>query len=412
VTVDLDGIRAEAGEWFEKHWDPDLPLREWREMLVDAGWAVPTWPEKWFGRGLPPSAERIVEEERDRVGAVGTPTGVGMSLAAPVILEYGTDDLKERHLRKILTGEHTWCQLFSEPGSGSDLAGLTTRADRDGDEWIVSGQKVWNTSAHHADYGLLLARTDWDAPKHAGITCFAIPMHQPSIEVRPLRQANGYSSFNEVFMADARVDNADMIGEINAGWAVGVTVLAHERRSFAAFGRRPPLPANARTGRAVEEAKKEADEYFAAYVWYPQRTGRVDLLVPRAQETGTANDPIVRQKVAQVLSMHRIAGWTAARAAAAQKLGRPPGPEGSISKLTASHIARGAAEAHALMTGAAGMLYGDTITEILVSVPAISIAGGTDEIQRNIIGERVLGLPKEPQVDRDLPFRDVPRNVR
>jgi alkylation response protein AidB-like acyl-CoA dehydrogenase len=162
----------------------------------------------------------------------------------------------------------------------------------------------------------------------------------------------------------------------------------------------------------VEEAKKEADEYFAAYVWYPQRTGRVDLLVPRAQETGTAQDPIVRQKVAQVLSMHRIAGWTAARAAAAQKLGRPPGPEGSISKLTASHIARGAAEAHALMTGAAGMLYGDTVTEILVSVPAMAIAGGTSEVQKNIIGERVLGLPKEPQVDRDLPFRDVPRNVR
>jgi alkylation response protein AidB-like acyl-CoA dehydrogenase len=395
----MKGVQETVRAWLEENWDPELALREWRERLVDSGWACASWPTEFYGRGLPPETDRIVEAELARAGAVGTPTGVSTGLAAPTILRYGSDDLKRRLLRPILTGEHTWCQLFSEPGSGSDLAGLTTRADRDGDEFIVSGQKVWNTSAHHADYGLLVARTDWDAPKHKGITYFAFPMRQPGVEVRPLRQMNGYSSFNEVFMSEARVPAENVVGDVGEGWPVAVFTLGVERASFARFARRSAITGS---GRAVKEAIEEADGYFATYVWYPQRTGRPDLVPERARETGRNTDPVIRQKIAALWSMQKVAEWTAQR----------PGPHGSLHKLMTTKIARAAAEVHTLISGASGMLAGDTIAEILVSVPAISIAGGTDEVQRNIIGERVLDLPKEPQVDRDIAFRDVPRNVR
>ncbi len=183
---DRDEVRDEVRSWLAANWDPELSLVEWRSRLADSGWACPTWPREWCGRGLPASMASLVTDELAAVGAVGPADGVGMHLAAPTILEHGSEDLKHRLIRPTVTGEISWCQLFSEPGAGSDLAGLTTRADRDGDQWVVSGQKVWNTSAHHADLGLLLARTDWDVPKHRGITYFAIPMHQPGIEVRPL----------------------------------------------------------------------------------------------------------------------------------------------------------------------------------------------------------------------------------
>ena len=409
------GVRREVSRWLQANWDADLALLEWRTRLVDAGWAVPSWPVHAYGRGLEPAADAVVDDELRRVGAIGLPTGVGTGLAAPTILTHGSTELQRRLLRPILTGEHTWCQLFSEPGSGSDLAGLTTRAERDGDEFVVNGQKVWNTSAHHADVGLLLARTDWDVPKHRGITCFALPMRQPGIEVRPLRQMNGYSSFNEVFITDARAAVSDVIGDVGGGWAVGVTTLAHERRAFAAFGRRPPIAGD---GRAAREARAEAEAYFSSYVWYPQRAGRADLLVERAAASGGNADAVVRQDLAATLTRQHLNTWTGQRARAALVLGREPGPEGSLTKLAATDLARRSARAHGAMAGAAGMLAGadapleGIITEVTLSVPAISIAGGTDEIQRNIIGERVLGLPKEPAVDRDLPFRDVPRNMR
>jgi alkylation response protein AidB-like acyl-CoA dehydrogenase len=408
-------IRRELLEWLEASWDPELSLVEWRTRLADAGWACPTWPPAWCGRGLPPAAADVVSSTLRDAGVVGVPDGVGMILAAPTILEHGPDDLRSRLVRQTVTGEVSWCQLFSEPGAGSDLAGLTTRADRDGDEWVVNGQKVWNTSAHHADLGLLLARTSWDVPKHRGITCFALPMHQPGVEVRPLRQMNGHASFNEVFLEDARVPAANVIGTVDDGWAVALTTLAHERRLAGLRGTPPPAGA---TGRAHDEAATEFARANEPYTWYPQRAGRPDLVVERAVAAQRDADPLVRQEIARLLSMARAAQWTAQRAAAARALGRPPGPEGSLGKLAASNIARAAADTHALIAGATGMLAGrdaplsGTITEVLVSVPAVSIAGGTDQIQRNIIGERVLGLPREPAVDRDVPFRDVVRNRR
>ena len=410
-----DEAKAEVRSWLEANWDPELSLVEWRGRLADSGWGCPTWPEEWYGRGLPPAMAEAVAAEFDRVGAVGTPAGSGIGLAAPTILEHGSDDLKARLLRPIVTGEHTWCQLFSEPGSGSDLAGLTTKAERDGDEWVISGQKVWNTSAHHAQFGMLLARTDWDVPKHRGITYFAVEMQQPGVEVRPLRQMNGHASFNEVWFDGARVSARNVVGDVGNGWAVALATLAHERRFNPAP--RPAARGASRSGRAHREAAAETAEHYEPYKWYPQRAGRVDLVPERAKATGASTDPRIRGDVARLTELVRVSQWTAQRARVARALGRPPGPEGSLGKLGSSDIARAAARLHGRIAGAHGMLRGGDdgtggiVAEVLVSVPAVSIAGGTDEIQRNILGERILGLPKEPQVDRDLPFRDVPRNA-
>jgi alkylation response protein AidB-like acyl-CoA dehydrogenase len=328
-------------------------------------------------------------------------------------MEHGSDALRARFLAPVLTGEETWCQLFSEPGAGSDLAGLSTRADRDGDHWVINGQKVWNTSAHHADFGLLVARTDWDAPKHRGLTYFVLPMRQPGVEVRPLRQMNRHSSFNEVFVTDAVVPHDLVVGSVGEGWRVALTTLAYERR-FGVMGAGQFDPAR---GRALREAAEESARHVATYAWYPQRAGRVDLLGAHAERAGRNEDPIVRQQVTAAIAAQRIGTWTARRAQAARALGRAPGAEGSIGKLALSGVARAAARGHSSIGGADGMLDGPSapfegmIAEVLVSVPAQSIAGGTDEIQHNILGEQALGLPREPAVDRDIPFRQVPRNV-
>jgi alkylation response protein AidB-like acyl-CoA dehydrogenase len=427
-------VRTQVAAWLAEAWDPELSLAQWRARLADSGWACPAWPREWGGRGLPAAAAGVVAQEFERAGAVPAPEGVGMNLAGPTILEHGSDELKRRFLRPTVTGEIRWCQLFSEPGAGSDLAGLQARAQRDGDEFIVSGQKVWNTSAHHADFGLLLARTDWDVPKHRGITYFILPMRQPGVEVRPLRQMNGHASFNEVFLDRARVPAGNVIGDVGGGWTVALATLAHERR-LAAFSRPPALrrapSAQQPPGRAVREAAAESERAMAPYRWYPQRAGRPDLVIERAVAAGRHADPLVRQEIVKLITLAWSARWTAQRAAAARALGRPPGPEGSVAKLASSNVARAAARVHALIAGPAGMLAGaddwsgeggraeggraeggraGIISEIFLSVPAVSIAGGTDQIQRTILGERVLGLPREPTVDAGVPFRKVRQN--
>jgi alkylation response protein AidB-like acyl-CoA dehydrogenase len=395
-------VRDDVAAWLAAHWDPELPLGEWRSTLADSGWGCPTWPLEWFGRGLSDSDANVVRNEFARVGAVGTAGGSAMSLAAPTIVQHGSDDVKARLLRPAITGEHTWCQLFSEPGSGSDLAGLTCRADRDGDEWVITGQKVWNTGAVKADYGMLLARTDWDSPKHRGITWFALPMKQDGVEVRPLQQMNRYASFNEVFLTEARVPHANVVGEVGGGWAVATTTLMFERTMIAA---RLAFVPDDLSGRCAREAAEEAAAYAQTYVWYPQRAGRADLVL-----ASHSDDPLVRQQIVDVVTRERTMRLNADRARAARAAGRPPGPEGSLAKLAASELARSCATTHTSLRGAHAMLAGDVVHEIIVSVPAVSIAGGTDEIQHNILGERVLGLPKEPSVDADVPFRTVRRN--
>ena len=424
-------ISVELNAWLDQNWSPDRSLVEWRDLLVDGGWAAPGWPSAYFGRDFSPEQSAVVDAEFARRGVVGAAQSGPRRLAAETILAHGSEDQKQRYLRPILTGQHAWCQLFSEPGSGSDLAGSTTRAElqsgRAGlqedraelqeDRYIINGQKVWTTSAHHADFGILLARTDWDVPKHQGLSYFLFDMRQSGVEVRPLRQMNGHASFNEVFMTDASVDPRDLIGGEGNGWRVAATTLSIERQGFSQSRPDGGLKGlSSLQGRVYDEYRAELLIALEPYTWYPQRAGRADLALPRARQTGAINDPHIRQELAKLLSMKLGADLAAASAAAVSRAGsNTVSPQGSIGKLAASVIARQAAHVHTLVAGTDAMLSGATaaeagvIAEILLSVPAISIAGGTDEIQKNIIAERVLEMPKEPRSDTG-PFRAIARN--
>jgi len=277
---------------------------------------------------------------------------------------------------------------------------------------VVNGQKVWNTGAHYADMGILVARTDWDAPKHAGLSFFVIDMHQPGVTVRPLKQMNHHQSFNEVFLDDARIPVRDQVGALGEGWHVALTTLSYERK----YGGRVRPNLSRAPGRALAEARAEVDHYFESYRWYPQRSGRVDLVVERARAQGVEQDPVVRQAITRLLSLQMVSQWTASRAAAARALGRTPGAEGSVGKLASSEISRMASRVHSLIGGADCLLSGSdapldgVITEVLLSTPGQSLAGGTDEIQKNILGEKMLGLPREPAPDFGLPFKQTRRN--
>lgn len=401
-----DALAREVRQWLAQNWDPNLSLVEWRERLADAGWGQPTWPTEYYGRGLNAQQAAIVHAEFARIGAVGPATAGPRGLAAATLLEHGSDAQKKRYLRGITTGREAWCQLFSEPGSGSDLAGATTRADWDGARWIVNGQKVWNTSAHHADYGILVARTDWNLPKHQGLSYFLIRMKQPGVEVRPLKQMNGHASFNEVFFTDAVVEADDLVGKPGQGWQVALTTLSHERAGFTSIRGAEKL----RHGdqRIYREYAREIEIANEPYTWYPQRAGRIDMLLDRTRESGAIDDPVARQEIAGAIALQRCLGWFGAR-------GLAKGPAGSIAKLAASRVARAGNRAHTIISGIDALFEGPDsprdgiIGEILLSTPATSIAGGTDEVQKNIIAERILELPKEPRFD-DGPFKDVPRN--
>jgi alkylation response protein AidB-like acyl-CoA dehydrogenase len=410
-----DSVRSEVRAWLEANWNPELGLVEWRTRLCESGWGAPHWPKEWYGRDLPVKFNALVDEEFARIGAVGVAKAGIRTLAAATILAHGTDLHKEKFLKRILTGEDTWCQLFSEPGSGSDMAGAVTRADKQGNKWVINGQKVWTTSAHKAHWGLLLARANWDVAKHKGLAYFILDMKQPGVQVHPLKQMNYHASFNQVFFTDAIVEPELLVSEVGDGWTVATTTLMHERRG--ADGLRSWATASSAKGRIYEEERAEIATTMEPYKWYPQRAGRVDLVLQRARETGKIDDPVVRQEIARLLIMAKSAEWTARRARAAQDQGRPQGPEGSLGKLASSNLARQAARVHTYITGASALLSGadspmdGVIAEILISVPATSIAGGTDEIQRNIIAERVLKMPKEASVDTTKPFKDVPRNI-
>lgn len=410
-----DSIRTEVRTWLEENWDPNRSLLDWRNILVSSGWGMPQWPKAWFGRDMPMGFARVVDEEFKRVDAITVARNGAATLAGSTILTHGTDLLREKFLRRSLTGEDVWCQLFSEPGNGSDLAGAMTRVVRQGNKYVVNGQKVWTTSAHLADYGILLARTDLDVPKHQGLSYFLIDMRQPGVEVVPLRQMNDHASFNQVFMTDAEIPPEYLLENEGDGWKIATTTLMHERRN-ADSNRRKVAP-TPRPEPIFEEEAAEIKTAMAPYTWYPQRSGRVDLIIERAQETGGNTDPAMRQEIAKVMTLAKSADWMAKRARAAQEQGRSPGPEGSLGKLAASEVARAANRLHTAISGADAMLtgedspHGGVIAEVLISTPAISIAGGTDEIQKNIISERVLKMPKEPRFDTDRPYREVPKNV-
>jgi len=389
-------FRKEAREWLEAHARSDEAravarvagedeaafverARPWQRRLAEEGWAGIAWPVEYGGRGGTSAEAAIFVEEAVKLGLPVGAFAVGVRMAGPTIIEHGTDEQKARFLAPMLRGDEVWCQLFSEPGAGSDLAGISTRAVRDGDEWVVNGQKVWTSGAHYCDYGILLARTDIDVPKHRGITYFLIDMRQPGIEVRPLKQMAGGSHFSEVFLTDARVPHDAILGELNGGWAVAMTTLANERSFMGGHSSGPTL----------------------------------DDLIDLARACGVAGDPVVRQGLAAAYTRRRIIDYIGMRVRTATSHGRPPGPEASVLKLAAAWNMKHNAELAMAIQGASGMLIGASAPEAgrwqqhLLTAPSIRIAGGSDEIQRNVMGERVLGLPAEARVDKAVPFREL-----
>ncbi len=371
---------------------------EFRGRQYDLGLAWVHFPEGYGGLEAPPRLQREVDRRLREAGAPSPDHRhfFGLTMAGPTVVTHGSDELKARLLRRMFTGEDAWCQLFSEPGAGSDLAGLSTRAVRDGDEWVISGQKVWNTLAHVADRGMLVARTDPDVPKHRGLTYFALDMHAPGVEVRPLRQMTGEAEFNEVYLTEVRVPDADRIGDVGDGWRVAMTTLMNERTTIGG-GSAPPQRGSGAIAEAVRIWKEEA----------------VD------------RSPAVKDRLMRLWIEAEALRLTNMRAAQKRRAGNP-GPEGSIAKLMFAEVNERIYELCIDLLGPAAMVdYDYTMRRSdvigLVGAPgssrkmflrsrANSIEGGTSEIQRNILGERVLGLPGEPRVDKDLPWAQVPRS--
>ena len=407
-------IRADLGAWLDENWDPDLTVAQWWALLVEGRWASPSMPTEAGGRGWDRHQSGAVAATMAVHNVVGPPVGLGSMLAAPTIAVHGTQEQIDRLVPPIFDGTVAWCQLFSEPGAGSDLAGLQTRAVRDGDEWVVTGQKVWTSGGHVAEKGMLLARTDQDAPKHQGITYFAFDMDQPGVDVRPLREMTGRALFNEVFIDEALVSNADVIGEVGTGWAVANTTLMLERASLGSGGPQPvSVPSGAKAGRL----NSRVGDFVEMISHGPEGDGGrgVDIrwIADLAQKLGCGNDPVVRQ---EIVKLHVLTEVNRLNMARAKVGGSRTGAEGNMAKLAMSELVRRSREVGNLVIGADGMLTGSSsatdgrIQEATLFSPAPSIYGGTDEVQRNIIGERVLGLPKEPGPPKDTPFRELAQN--
>jgi alkylation response protein AidB-like acyl-CoA dehydrogenase len=349
--------------------------------LYDAGFAGLTWPEEYGGQGLT-NAEQIAfgQEARDYALPVGV-FFIGLGMPGPTILELGTEEQKKRYLPKMLRGEEIWCQLFSEPAAGSDVASLTTTAVRDGDGWVLNGQKVWTSGAQYSDYGAVLARTDPTVPKHNGITMFIVDMHAPGVTVRPLKVATGATPFNEVFFDQVRLPADAVIGEVNDGWRAAVVMLRNERVNIGTMGapRTSPL------------------SYHSLSALAAKHVGDADAGVSRRLTEVYVRERSV-QLFGQLLREEAMAG-------------RDPGARGSVAKLAGAELGTFASLVAAEVLGpAVAASDSEEVREVLnaaLSMPGSSIAGGTNEIQRNIIGERVLGLPKDPGVDRATPFNQL-----
>jgi len=396
-TPEEAAFRAEARAWLAEHADPitdATPRRSpwgggdetghiqrskaWQRTLYDGGWAGITWPKQYGGRAASAVESAIFAQEQGRFDVSPGIFAVGIGMVGPTLIAHGTPAQKDRYLDTMLRGEEVWCQLFSEPGAGSDLAGLGTRAIRDGDEWIVNGQKVWNSGAHYSDWGILLARTDPSQPKHRGITYFVVNMRTPGIDVRPLRQITGQAHFNEVFLTDVRIPVENVVGDVNDGWRVAQTTLINERTL---------IGGGAGSG------------------WRD--------LATLARETGAGSDARLRQELAAAFTRYELTRFLGYRVQTALSQGRAPGPESSIMKLFHSQNLARTGDLVLAMQGAAATLGGSDAPKdgfwlsFFLNQWASRIGGGTDQVQRNIIGERVLGLPKEPSVDRDVPFSEL-----
>lgn len=430
-TTSSNAVIDEITTWLEENWDPDLTVAQWWEKLGLSGWAAPGLPTNAYGKGLSRNDAVAAMRAIGRFGALGPPNGLGLMLAAPTIATHGTQQQIDLYVRDIVTGQKAWCQLFSEPGAGSDLAGLGAKAQQDGDIWIINGQKVWTSGGQSADLGMLLARTNPEAPKHQGISYFALDMHQPEVEVRPLREMTGRALFSEVFMSDANVTNSAMIGDLNNGWAVANTTLAFERAglgSGGAGGAGVAVP-----GTIAGNLDKRAGDFVSGKVKGSADSGvqafaSGNLMIDIARKRGKLNNKRVRQGLMKLHTLNEIGRYSALRQKAMKQLGRDVPGLPNIAKLSMSEVMRTSRDVGLEILGPSGMLHAYSsaaqkdliaaghdplyavVTETALFAQAPAIYGGTDQIQKNIIGERVLGLPKEPNNDKTTPFSQLPKN--
>jgi alkylation response protein AidB-like acyl-CoA dehydrogenase len=428
----IDDSLEELRAWLDDNWNPELTLAEWWERLGLSGWCSPTLPTNAYGKGLSRSDANKIGKAIAAHGAVGAPGGLGLLLAAPTIATHGTQEQIDLYVRDIVTGQKAWCQLFSEPGAGSDLAGLTCRADLDGDEWIINGQKVWTSLGQTADLGMLIARTNPDAPKHQGITWMACDMHQDGVEIVPLIEMTGHAMFNEVFLTDARVPTDAVIGDVNNGWAATNTTLAHERAGLGSggggggSGLTPGTVAGMLDKRAGDFAPDPAKANLAGQNPRGRATSMMEDL---AKSVAKNTDPVIRQDLVRLHIMTRLGQMNTDRLKATRAAGGDIPGMANISKLAMSDLMRLTRDLGLRLLGPAGTLHGYTdeqrkaldeatgnpllpwITGQALYAQAPPIYGGTDQIQRNIIGERVLGLPKEPGDFKTTPFSELPKNA-
>ncbi len=399
-------IRAEVSTWLRENWDPQRSTRDWWGLLYESGWAFPHWPVEYGGKGLPVGATAVVHDAMAAANVLGPPGGAATLMGAPVVIAYGTEEQKRRWLPSVGRGLESWGQFFSEPGAGSDLASVQTKAVRDGNEWIVNGQKVWNSGTLESDKALLVARTNVEVPKHKGIGFFIIEIHQPGVEVRPIRQMNGAAEFNEAFLTDARVADACRLGAPDEGWSVALHVLNHERAEHAGGGdgvlktvtggeRRGFLDLPAGVARDAAEMGRDANRLPIS---------DIDTLLDLAREHGCLGDPRIRQRIAHLYAFSQALRWTGERSLVSSAAA---GTQSSVAYLGGVRVVRLYRDLIADIAGPAAMLAGTDVAESILTAPCHGIQGGAEQIQLNIMGERILGLPKEPSVDRDVAFKDL-----
>ena len=386
-------FRAEARTFLEKHLEPKgaKPLRQrvsgeefmkrakqWQAEKAKAGYAKITWPKEMGGRGGTPMQQVIWGQEEGKFDSPGGPFTIGLGMCIPTVIAFGSDEHKKRYVQKALMGEEIWCQLFSEPSAGSDVAGLKTRAVKDGDDWVINGQKVWTSGAHYSDYGILLVRTDPKAAKHKGLTMFIVNMKQDGVEARPIHQASGGREFNEVYFTDVRIPDSDRLGEVGQGWKVAIVTLMNER--LAVGGSPGPDWAE---------------------------------IMNYAKDVGTISDAAFRDKLADWYVAAQGYKLTKLRTQTALSKGQTPGPENSIGKIITANQLQDICNSAIEMQDHYGLMTGDEMPadglfqQSFMWAPGLRIAGGTDEILKNIIAERVLGLPQDVRVDKDIPFDEM-----
>ena len=382
--MDLDDYRRAARSWLaENARSAESPgaesvaaAKEFMARLYDAGYSGITWPRQWGGQGLTQAEDRAFAAESAAFALPLYVFSIGLGMTGPTIVDRGSDEQRERFVRPLLRGEEIWCQLFSEPGAGSDVASLQTRATRDGGDWVVNGQKVWTSVAHHADRGLLLASTDVDVPKHKGLTMFVVDMHHPGVTVRPLKDMTGRANFNEIFLDDVTIPDEDRVGEVNDGWSVAVTTLLHERLSISSgvgMGSFLDSPAS------IESLARVVD----------------------------TDDPVVRDELVELHIRSRALALFNQRLAQETRAGVFPGARGSAAKLLLAELVMFQADLATRLVGPESVVGGHPLEQVISMAPGMSLGGGTNEIMRNIVGDRVLNLPPEPRVDKTVPFKDL-----